>query len=68
MRIYDNRIAKFLSVDTLASSYSELTAYQFASNTSISVIDLDGLEAKLAIACSVDEILEQINLAEMQIY
>jgi RHS repeat-associated protein len=44
-RIYDPRICKFLSVDPLAPKYAELTPYQFASNTPIWAIDLDGLEA-----------------------
>lgn len=35
LRIYDPRIAKFLSVDPLMKSYPELTPYQFASNTPI---------------------------------
>jgi len=34
----------FLSVDPLASSYPMLTPYQFASNSPIAGIDLDGLE------------------------
>lgn len=44
-RIYDPRMAKFLSVDPLTSKYAMLTPYQFASNTPIACIDLDGLEA-----------------------
>jgi hypothetical protein len=36
--------ARFLSVDPLTKSYPELTPYQFASNTPIRAIDLDGLE------------------------
>ena len=44
-RIYDPRIAKFLSVDPLSPEYPMLTPYQFASNTPIMAIDLDGLEA-----------------------
>ena len=44
MRIYDKRIGKFLSVDPLSKQYPELTPYQFASNTPIIGIDLDGLE------------------------
>jgi DNA-dependent RNA polymerase auxiliary subunit epsilon len=36
---------RFLSVDPLKGSYPELTPYQFASNTPIKAIDLDGLEA-----------------------
>ncbi|MCK6650352.1 MAG: hypothetical protein L6Q66_11915, partial [Bacteroidia bacterium] len=44
MRIYDPRLGKFLSVDPLAASYSMLTPYQFACNSPIDGIDLDGLE------------------------
>lgn len=45
MRIYDPRVGRFLSVDPITSKYPELTPYQFASNTPIQAIDLDGLEA-----------------------
>jgi RHS repeat-associated protein len=48
-RIYNPRLGKFLSVDPLTASYPGLTPYQFASNTPIMAIDVDGLEAKLAI-------------------
>jgi hypothetical protein len=44
MRIYDPRIGRFLSVDPLTKKYPELTPYQFASNTPIQAIDLDGAE------------------------
>ena len=44
MRIYDPRLGKFLSVDPLTQKYPYLTPYQFASNSPISGIDLDGLE------------------------
>ncbi len=43
-RIYDTRIAKFLSLDPLQSKYPELTPFQFANNSPITNIDLDGLE------------------------
>lgn len=43
-RIYDARIAKFLSVDPLTKSYPWYTPYQFAGNKPIWAIDLDGLE------------------------
>jgi RHS repeat-associated protein len=43
-RTYNPAIAKFLSVDPLTSSYPMLTPYQFAGNTPIQAIDLDGLE------------------------
>jgi RHS repeat-associated protein len=44
-RIYNAGIGRFLSVDPLTSSYPELTPYQFASNTPIQAIDLNGLES-----------------------
>ncbi len=44
MRIYDPRLGRFLSVDPIARQYPELTPYQFASNSPISGVDLDGLE------------------------
>lgn len=43
-RIYNPRLAKFLSVDPLAPEYPWYTPYQFAGNTPIQAIDLDGLE------------------------
>jgi RHS repeat-associated protein len=46
LRIYDNRLGKFLSVDPLTKSYPELTPYQFANNKPIESIDLDGGEDK----------------------
>ena len=49
MRMYDPRIAKFLSLDLISKKYPELSPYQFASNTPIQATDLDGLEAKIAI-------------------
>jgi hypothetical protein len=45
MRIYDPRVGRFLSIDPLTMKYSELTPYQFASNTPIWATDLDGKEA-----------------------
>jgi len=48
-RIYNPAVGRFLSVDPLFSSYPFYTPYQFASNCPIGNIDLDGLEAKVAI-------------------
>ena len=48
-RLYNPSIGKFLSVDPLSPDYPELTCYQFASNTPIQAIDLDGLEGMLII-------------------
>lgn len=44
MRMYDPRVGRFYSVDPLTGKYPELSPYQFASNTPIQAIDLDGLE------------------------
>lgn len=44
MRIYDSRLGKFLSVDPITNEYPQLTPYQFASNSPILFIDIDGLE------------------------
>ena len=43
-RIYNPSLGKFLSVDPLTKSYSMLTPYQFAGNSPIANIDLDGME------------------------
>ncbi len=43
-RIYNPGIGRFLSVDPLTKDYAMLTPYQFASNSTIAGIDLDGLE------------------------
>ncbi|WMJ73356.1 RHS repeat-associated core domain-containing protein [Cytophagaceae bacterium ABcell3] len=44
-RIYNPQIGKFLSVDPLMAYFPMLTPYQYASNTPIKSIDLDGLES-----------------------
>jgi RHS repeat-associated protein len=44
-RIYDPRLARFKSLDPLQKKFPELTPYQFASNSPIANIDLDGREA-----------------------
>jgi len=43
-RIYDSRLGRFLSVDPLTQSFPWWTPYQFAGNTPIQALDLDGLE------------------------
>jgi RHS repeat-associated protein len=48
MRIYNPSLGRFLSVDPISASYPMLTPYQFASNTPIQAIDLDGLEAMVS--------------------
>jgi len=44
MRIYDPRVGKFLSVDPLFEEYPWYTPFQFAGNSPIANIDLDGEE------------------------
>jgi len=44
MREYDQYADVFWSVDPITGKYPELTPYQFASNTPIQAIDLDGKE------------------------
>jgi hypothetical protein len=46
MRIYNPSLGKFLSVDPITAKYPELTPYQFASNSPIWMIDIDGLEGE----------------------
>ncbi|MFP9119354.1 RHS repeat-associated core domain-containing protein, partial [Flavobacterium sp. RNTU_13] len=43
-RMYDPRIARFMSIDPLTSDYPYLTPYQFASNRPLDGVDLDGKE------------------------
>ena len=45
MRMYDTRLARFISVDPLYRKYPELSTYQFASNGPIMNIDIEGLES-----------------------
>ena len=44
MRMYDPRVAKFLSVDPLAFKYAYYSPYQFAGNIPTKFIDIDGAE------------------------
>jgi hypothetical protein len=44
MRVYDNRLGRFLSFDPLADDYPSWSPYPFAMNRPIDGIDLDGLE------------------------
>jgi RHS repeat-associated protein len=43
-RIYDPRLVRFKSVDPLTAKYPWLTPYQYASNSPIALIDIDGAE------------------------
>lgn len=46
-RMYDPRIGRFFAVDPLADKYPYLTPYQFASNSTVYLIELEGLEGKI---------------------
>ena len=46
--MYNPRLGRLFNVDPLAKKYPELTPYQFASNSPIQNIDLDGLEGSWA--------------------
>jgi len=48
MRIYDTRVGRFLSVDPLMPDYPWYSPYQFAGNTPIAAVDVDGTEPKSA--------------------
>ena len=48
MRIYDTRLGRFLSIDPLFKTYPFYTLYQFAGNSPILFVDMDGLERKNA--------------------
>jgi RHS repeat-associated protein len=60
-RIYNPRLCKFLSVDPLTKEYPFYTPYQFAGNTPIMAIDLDGLEVLIKIG-SISNGTTQIRL------
>jgi RHS repeat-associated protein len=47
-RIYNPRIAKFLSVDPLTSKYPELSPFHFAGNSPIKFVDIDGRELSVS--------------------
>ncbi|MEB0280528.1 RHS repeat-associated core domain-containing protein [Mucilaginibacter sp. 10B2] len=44
MRIYDDRIGRFLSLDPLSKSFPFFSPYQFSGNNPLEFIDLDGAE------------------------
>ena len=44
-RVHDARLGRFMSVDPLAPEFVELSVYQFASNSPIWAVDIEGLES-----------------------
>jgi RHS repeat-associated protein len=49
-RVHDPRLGRFLSLDPIASEFPWNSPYAFSENRVINSIELEGLEAKLAIA------------------
>jgi len=45
-RIYDSRLGRFLSMDPYQGKFPWFTPYQFASNTPIQAVDIDGKEGE----------------------
>ncbi len=62
MRIYDSRLGRFLSVDPLTKSYPWYTPYQFAGNTPLQAVDLDGGEPKSVVKQTVTYSVANITL------
>ena len=46
-RFFDPRVGRFLSLDPLSKKFPMLSPFQFANNTPIWAVDLDGLEARV---------------------
>ena len=55
-RIYNPRLGRFLTTDPLFQSYPFYTPYQFASNTPIVAIDVDGLESNIQLNATETEV------------
>ena len=66
MRIYDPRIAKFLSVDPVTKDYPWNSTYAFAENDVIRSIDLDGLE-KVIYTINVDHVSGKVSSTKIQL-
>lgn len=67
-RIYYPGLGKFLSVDPLTQHYPELTTYQFASNSPISGIDLDGKEYLYAHEARIEVVSGMVKLKRQNLH
>jgi RHS repeat-associated protein len=67
LRIYNKLLGRFLSVDPLSKKFAYYTPYQFAANTPIGAIDLDGAEAMVVTIRDMvaDPALKQVNLQKL---
>jgi len=61
LRIYDPRLARFLSDDPLTKDYPFYTPYSFAGNKPLQFIDLDGGEEKEVVEKSTAPVLRAIT-------
>jgi RHS repeat-associated protein len=59
-RIYDPRLGRFLSVDPLYKDYSMYTPYQYANNSPIGQIDVDGEVGKPSIYKRLRDVYETL--------
>jgi hypothetical protein len=48
--VTDDKLLRFLSVDPISKKYPELSPYQFAANTPMAAVDLDGEEPKIVVS------------------
>jgi RHS repeat-associated protein len=69
-RIYSPAIGRFLSVDPLTKSYPWFTPYQFASNTPVQAIDVDGKEGETYLETKIENGKEIVlhRVIEVDVY
>ncbi len=60
-RIYDPRLARFMSVDPLASDYPSWSPYPFAMDRPIDGVDLDGLEWESTVKAANEQFGREIS-------
>jgi RHS repeat-associated protein len=60
-RIYDSRVARFLSVDPLAAKYPDLSPYSAFANNPILLIDADGQEPTRKGSIGVNALISVLN-------
>jgi hypothetical protein len=64
-RIFNPRLAKFLSEDPLTKGYPMLSPYHYAHNNPVMFIDLDGLEGVVPETMSNTAVLSFTNVGEI---
>ena len=48
-RMHDPRLGRFFAVDPLSKDYPELTPYQFSCNSTIYMVEIEGLEGRITV-------------------